>query len=145
MLDCLPISFVGAYSEAGEYRLLNTNLPRERLPSTTIDFSCASASLDRVSKIQIFYVPGTLFCRGIIFQYDDGLRRALGQCRVGIDEIQVYARPSHICFIHTTYRQPHMDTEFQGVKVLSTIFDQDHNHEGTSWTCCEMSGVLEMK
>ncbi|POR32421.1 Uncharacterized protein TPAR_07376 [Tolypocladium paradoxum] len=140
--DGLPISFVGAYSEDEGHRLQDTNLSHERSPSTAITPSFSSASLERASRIQIFYISETAICRGIIIQYEDGLRRALGQCRLGIDPVQEFAMPTHLCFSNATFRQPRMDEELRGVSVVSTTAKRIHDHKGPCWTCCEMTGFL---
>jgi hypothetical protein len=102
----------------------------------------SSASLDNVASIQIFNDERAGLCKGIIIEYNNGLERALGQCRIGVDSMQSLAQPSHICFAHVTYYRPNTEVQLCGVKVESTTKPK-HKHNGMGWKCRAMKGILE--
>ncbi|EXL82441.1 hypothetical protein FOPG_04658 [Fusarium oxysporum f. sp. conglutinans race 2 54008] len=59
--------------------------------SSTITHSCrctllqTQLPLQGTIRIDIFTCKTTGLCRGMLFEYDDGAQRAVGQCRIGID------------------------------------------------------------
>lgn len=106
------------------------------------DASFSSASLDNVAGIQIFNDKGTGLCKGIIIEYNNGLERALGQCRIGVDSLQRLAQPSHICLAHVMYYRLNTEVKLSGVKVESTT-RAIHEHNGIGWKCHVVRGILE--
>lgn len=102
----------------------------------------SSASLDNVANVQIFNDERVGLCRGIIIEYKNGLERALGQCRIGLDAMQSLAQPSHICFANVTYYRPNTEFQLLGVRVESTTKPM-HEHNGMDWKCHAMESMLE--
>lgn len=138
--DELSISFIGAFSTG--YCLQNYSLPKG-LPLMKVQTSPSLASLERVLCMQVFYISDTMICRGIIIERDNGTKQTLGQCRIGMDRIQAYNNPSHICFASATPRQCEAHGLREALEVVATTVTKDHNHQEDGWTCCEMRGILK--
>lgn len=66
--------------------------------------------------------------------YKNGLRRALGECRLGVDQVEEYERPAYICFNLA---------QDQGLQVVCTTTGAIHHHNSVGWTCCQMRGSME--
>ncbi|PSR77849.1 hypothetical protein BD289DRAFT_137376 [Coniella lustricola] len=83
-------------------RRVNDHEPRpfSRIPSppvkvyNTTYFS--SAPTCGILKAYVFEDNTTGFCRGILFEYEGYIRRAVGQCRLGVDRSKEYKMPSFI-------------------------------------------------
>lgn len=57
-----------------------------------------SAPLDNVTRLQVLGDPGTGCCHAILLDYANGSRRALGNCRLGVDPvIETYPHPARLC------------------------------------------------
>ena len=56
-----------------------------------VNFS--AAPLDNVALAKVFHQEGRSYCRGLLFVYQDGAQRALGDCRVGVDPYETYETP----------------------------------------------------
>lgn len=61
----------------------------------------SSASLENILHIQVFTDTSTKLCKGIMIEYNNGLKRALGQCRLGMDSVQSYKKPSNLSYAST--------------------------------------------
>ncbi|KAI1392105.1 uncharacterized protein F4822DRAFT_115524 [Hypoxylon trugodes] len=98
----------------------------------------SSAPLENVRKARVFYSNYTNYCSGILLYYENGSQRALGQCRVLIDNERSFAKPTHICFCNTKNR----DYLF-GSKPLWLVveFRNSACNHTEDWTCSKMSGV----
>lgn len=58
----------------------------------------SSASLANVASTETFHDPEEGSCKGIIIRYEDGVERALGQCRIGVDPSTVCIDPKQIWY-----------------------------------------------
>jgi hypothetical protein len=97
--------------------------------------SYSSAPLSNVIRAQIFYKSGRVSaCRGILLEYRDGSKRALGQCKLGVDPSKECMDPTQLC-----YNNLRKNT----VQVKISNGTSHPRHEETGWTCCSMRGVLE--
>ncbi|KAK8001404.1 hypothetical protein PG991_013626 [Apiospora marii] len=57
-----------------------------------------SAPLDNVTRLQVLGDPGSGHCHAVLLDYANGSRRALGNCRLGVDPvIGTYLEPARIC------------------------------------------------
>lgn len=70
--------------------------PTPNNPSFPSYFSWAP--LDGVRSAQVFQVPDSGRCRGIIFRYRNGGARAVGECRVGVDPVRLTTEPMTLYF-----------------------------------------------
>ena len=57
-----------------------------------------SAPLKDAIEATVFYSDRTFFyCRGAMFTYKSGLQRAVGECRVGVDECETFSVVGGLC------------------------------------------------
>lgn len=112
--------------------------PNSFIPHNTL-FS--AAPLKNVVQATVFHRPGTNLSSGVLFDYENGGRRAVGECRIGHDSSTTYAKPRAMCVRLERYEQgPHLlsrpavQVEFFG--------DEEHSHAQPYWSCYEMSGTL---
>ncbi len=100
------------------------------------------APLENVTRLHMFKDRERGLCRGILLEYRNGARRTVGQCRIGMDHVDVCTSPTAICFSPQTYCQPGSEAKRQALLIAST--DQlDHMHDDKGWACCKMKGKLE--
>jgi hypothetical protein len=59
------------------------------------------APLEGVRQVRVFYEDDGIHCAGMLFEYENGGQRALGQCRVHVARSRTYERPSSIAYAHT--------------------------------------------
>lgn len=112
-------------------------LPAFTFPPQPFDSaSYSSAPLTDVIRTQVFHEEEGSRCRGILLEYRNGSKRALGQCKVGVDQNQECTEPACIC-----YRNSFGNGQ-QSVQVHISK-ERSHRHEEEDWICCNMRGVLE--
>ncbi|KAL7895785.1 hypothetical protein HDV63DRAFT_401081 [Trichoderma sp. SZMC 28014] len=101
--------------------------------------SYSSAPLSNVIRAQVFSDRrlSDPVCRGILLEYRDGSKRALGQCKLGVDRSEECMNPAQLCY--TSVVMNHANN----VKVEVFNGSSHPAHEETGWTCCFMTGVLE--
>lgn len=58
----------------------------------------SSAPLSGVKMVSVFWSE-TGECMGAELEYEDGGRRAVGEVRLGVDEVRVTERPRRVCFV----------------------------------------------
>ncbi|KAI1042372.1 hypothetical protein LB505_010984, partial [Fusarium chuoi] len=79
--------------------------PPKTLSTITHSCSCTllqtRVPLQGTTRIDIFTCKATGFCRGMLFEYEDGAQRAVGQCRIGIDNVTTHINPTRICYSDT--------------------------------------------
>ncbi|KAK5997944.1 hypothetical protein PT974_00312 [Cladobotryum mycophilum] len=89
----------GAYPRAGELVRREVPLPRSPFRESFI----STAPLGNVYKTQVFSERKTQKCMGIIFEYRDGSTRAIGQCRLGVDNVETCVEPTRLCYYATQF------------------------------------------
>lgn len=127
-----PLFFVGACTANSR------NQPESVVikPVTTTTQYAASAPLASAVKIELFSIPGTSTCRGILIHYSSGLCRALGECRLAVDQVDDYEMPIRLCFTSAAVASP---------RVICSAAESPHSHHAygnLGWTCCKMEGLL---
>lgn len=104
----------------------------------------SSASLEHVLNAHVFTDEFSGLCKGILIEYKNGLKRSLGQCRLGMDYVRTYENPSRLSYA-STYR-PTCQTHSVPLKGAHVVFDyQDQvffEEEGLIWEHYEMKGDL---
>lgn len=137
------VSFIGAdpIIKGGDEVGLNPISPMKDPPFKYACFS--SASLENVIQAAVFYDGTTRHCKGIIIDYCNGTRRALGQCRLGLDRVQRCNHPSHLFYAPTTYHDV-SGHELLAVNVaFATEFEYEQRAANTlHWVDCKMEGIL---
>lgn len=98
--------------------------------------SYSSARLSNVIRAQVFYGKrfSTSICRGVLLEYRDGSKRALGECKLGVDRIEECFEPTHFCYNSVLKNN---------VQVKTSDGSSHPTHEENGWTCCLMKGVME--
>jgi hypothetical protein len=101
--------------------------------------SYSSAPLSNVIRTQVFIGKqlSASVCRGIILEYKDGSKRALGQCKLGVDRSEECMNPAQLCYTPVTKHN------MKHVQVKGFDESSHPSHEETEWTCCLMKGTLE--
>jgi hypothetical protein len=114
------------------------NLPDDLHPRMQHSY----ASLENVASVCVYYRPGTGLCRGILFYYDNGGQRAVGQCRLHVDPCETYKRPSSIALLQWSSSlvagsggYPRENTRVR--------FNGPGRHPGQQWAQYAMTGTLE--
>lgn len=65
----------------------------------------SSASLEGILNVHVFTVSQNKFCKGILIEYENGSKRALGQCRLGLDQVQSWHRPLSMHYMPVEYER----------------------------------------
>lgn len=114
------------------------------------------APLENVAVVRMFFGgDDDLLCKNLLFIYANGAERALGQCRLQVDEYREYLNPSRFCSLRTkvsTQRSEGMggvdEDEDDGCWGLQIVFADDNHdtstcsHEKGEWECFSMVGTL---
>ncbi|KAK5630102.1 hypothetical protein RRF57_005817 [Xylaria bambusicola] len=134
-----PISIFGAYPSPG------SDIPLFETPEFEPDITGAYFSWAPLSDIQLvntFYDEDTGLCKGIIFHYRNGGSRALGQCRLNVDQSMTVIEPCVLCFQSASYSTSAGRSQRHGVRVEVTR-DGAHEHSDSGWKCLPIgNGVL---
>ncbi|KAL2017530.1 hypothetical protein VTK56DRAFT_2022 [Thermocarpiscus australiensis] len=141
-----PVSTVGACSPLASVRRLEVPLELSLLDEPRLqDAYYSSAPLKDVVHVRVFCHEQTGFCRGILLGYENGAQRALGECRVGVDRVTVYARPVLICFRNSLENsEPRAREAFKLVTVECTS-SAEHSHRDEGWECCSLPSALPLE
>ena len=138
------VSYLAAYPRGGEKpsSSLGETHPFDR-PQSAIPFRMAnysSASLEGVVRARTFLRQND-DCRAIVLEYSNGSQRAMGDCRLGIDPVEIWNTPTCICIFKTTYNPRPLAVALQVVKVRFS--EREHQHTEPGWTCHAMRGNIE--
>jgi hypothetical protein len=95
-----PVRFFGAYCGPPLDKAYPKPFRLEKPGPCPIDDDAyfSWAPLCAVSSTLVFYDQNTGFCRGIVFRYQNGGSRAVGQCRLQVDPAESVVRPVRFCF-----------------------------------------------
>ncbi|EJP67099.1 uncharacterized protein BBA_03673 [Beauveria bassiana ARSEF 2860] len=112
----------------------------------------STARLEMVRLAVVYNDPLTHCCRGIMFYYDCGKRRAVGECRIGVDVARSCANPTHFMYAEKEYILPDSRTRYEGT-VLEMVDDVNRayarnpviNSISAAWRPAAMSGRLEFR
>ncbi|KAL7921836.1 hypothetical protein ACQKWADRAFT_294567 [Trichoderma austrokoningii] len=102
------------------------------------------ASLERVVRAQVFTETGTSVCRGILLEYEDGIKRTLGQCRLGFDSVRCYEYPTTFCCM--TAKDSCVRPNKYEYSHVHVAFDSEHGllvEEDVKWETYPMKGTLQ--
>ncbi|KAH8758031.1 hypothetical protein F5883DRAFT_357265, partial [Diaporthe sp. PMI_573] len=89
--------------------------PRQQDTRSLVYFS--SAPVAKVTSIHVFRQFGCLLCQGILFKYENGGQRAIGQCRIGDDKSNKCAQPLMVCINAASYETDGWGRMVEGVQV----------------------------
>lgn len=83
--------------------------PVDVTPSLPPKAFFSSAPLEGILNVHVFTVWGG-FCKGILIEYENGSKRALGQCRLGLDRVQSWHKPLSMRYVPGEYQRNDSDT-----------------------------------
>ncbi|CAG7559849.1 unnamed protein product [Fusarium equiseti] len=137
--DVGPATIFGTYPREGQKREISPPFPDSwsASPSFIPHVHCYSAPLDNVSCMHVLEDDGGK-CNGFLLEYNDGAQRALGNCRLGVDRMVKYWKPSRICLMGGPQGSPRLPMSY-----VEAGNDDEHEHELLGWTCNPCHGVLE--
>ncbi|KAI1298567.1 hypothetical protein F5Y03DRAFT_367802 [Xylaria venustula] len=134
-----PISIFGAYPSPGGDTLL---FEAQEFEPDIAGAYFSWAPLSYIQSVNTFYDRDTRLCKGIIFRYRNGGSRALGQCRLNVDQSIIVIEPRVLCFLSTSYSTSAGRLRRHGVRVEVTR-DDAHEHSDSGWKCLPLgNGVL---
>lgn len=137
------VSFIGAGTIGETASGIQPNIT-DPLPHARNSF----APLERVVKAHVFTNNESDGCRGILLEYEDGIKRALGQCRLGFYLVQCYEYPTKLCHMPVKYfwagsRGYHG----KGVRVTfdseNGLFAEEDAEDAAKWEIYPMKGTLQ--
>ncbi|PTB45506.1 hypothetical protein M441DRAFT_131140 [Trichoderma asperellum CBS 433.97] len=90
----------------------------------------SSASLEGILDVHVFTVGWKKLCKGILVEYENGSKRALGQCRLGLDEVQSWHKPLSMHYMPEDYERNVCDLirETRTSKSAVVTFDSESSH-----------------
>jgi hypothetical protein len=119
----------------------------EPLPIPFRDAYRSSAPLDAsVAVIHVFHNAHNPddFCKGMLIEYQNGGKRALGECRLGVDPVKVYDAPGCICILNEIHRDEgrrrwpsRYRIKSPSVARVSCTADLGHVHHEDGWLCVQ--------
>lgn len=139
-----PILVAGVAPRLDEYVTPPFAVPP--LPPTLDDTLCFScAPLENVTSAQIFNHVETRQCHGILLEYNNGGRRAVGQCRMGLDSFTETLKPNLFTYVDDIYEVPNTSAAFHGIRAAFFNGEGgDTETEARGWTKVPMKGSMRM-
>ncbi|KAH7157708.1 hypothetical protein B0J13DRAFT_177197 [Dactylonectria estremocensis] len=101
----------------------------------------SSAPLERVVCTKAYYDPQTRHCKGILFEYNDKTKMAVGQCRVELDPFETCQTPSHMCYSVQQCGESD-DMAINAATVRFITRKEYDDEENSTWERCSMTGTL---
>lgn len=142
--ELLPLSIIGTYTEENVRTIPQKTFEDPHVcdpPFVNAFFSLAP--LTSVVRLGVFKHGQSGLCVGILLDYENGGRRSVGQCRVGVDEVDYYAKPAYICLHGEPYFETESSVSLQSTSVQCTSCGDAHIHDTLGWACFPVEGELE--
>ncbi|KAI1157820.1 hypothetical protein F5B18DRAFT_665679 [Nemania serpens] len=96
------------------------------------DAHLSMAPLEGIRLVDVFYDQDSRHCRGMVFHYQNGGCRAVGQCRISEDSTKQFTQPSQLCFRIDSARGNHGST----LSAVQMDWKADpHVHDEKGWEC----------
>ena len=100
----------------------------------------SSASLEDVRSTRVFHDQNWHRC-GVLIEYKNGAQQAVGQCRIGIDDVEYTESPRYLFLACFTYLREGTKVQLPGYKIR--FAKEAKEYEGSlDWY--HMTGVLEL-
>lgn len=116
------------------------------------DMLVSSASLEGILNVHVFSDKQRNLCKGILIEYEDGSKRALGQCRLGWDSVTSWRRPLSIFYVPVSYKGVEPDDFLTSARIhkgVRVAFDSESSHVAEDGTLeghfHEMKGCLNFR
>lgn len=146
-----PASVFGTYSqEADDDAVFFPFPPAQPGDAPFPQANLSTAPLKDVTRMQVLEDGETGFCNGLMLDYANGARRALGSCRLGVDSVKTYEKPLRVSYAAVRY-EPRLssakartgpDGKLQAVRVEGDC-DGGLAGDGVVWASVVMEGVME--
>ncbi|KAJ3475396.1 hypothetical protein NLG97_g9475 [Lecanicillium saksenae] len=112
----------------------------------------STARLEQVKLAEVYHDPRTRCCRGIMFYYENGKRRAVGECRIGVDVVRSCEYPTHFMYSEKEYLLPDSRTRYEGTVIemtddITRVYS-DNSMVATisaAWRPAAMAGRIEFR
>ncbi|OAA57936.1 hypothetical protein SPI_06821 [Niveomyces insectorum RCEF 264] len=137
------VEILGAYSGKVQPREESHCITQSVVPAVPSAISTqfpdtyvSSAPLSDVKAVRVFTDKVKGICRGLLLWYGNGGVRALGECRICVDESLLVKSPAVICYRKLRYRA-YRYASHDGVVVDAGGATQ-HHHAEDGWTCHEV-------
>ncbi|KAK3941536.1 hypothetical protein QBC46DRAFT_430920 [Diplogelasinospora grovesii] len=140
----------------GDVKEVKDWLPPRRLPfakpgpSPIEDHAYFSwAPLGGVASTLVFYDQRTGSCRGIVFHYQNGGSRAVGECRLHVDPAESVVRPARLCFRADSCPSRYHSTRNRMIDMVQVKFEQgaaptnDAETDIDGWKSRPMKGLVK--
>ncbi|KAL1848313.1 hypothetical protein VTK73DRAFT_10163 [Phialemonium thermophilum] len=137
-LEMQRVPLIGAYSSACGKVALPPYFAAPHLEPDTDEIYFSWAPLDAIESIRVFRDELGL-CRGMILRYENGGLRAVGQCRLHLDESVLAIKPSALCYRPTTYTVSKWGWRRPGV-LVELAAEAAHAHKSSDWECIPLAG-----
>jgi hypothetical protein len=156
------VQLVGTYCRASTSSTegLPDNFPLDKFePSPVSDGAILEevyfswAPLEGVASTVVFRDQDTGYCKGILFRYLNGGSRAIGECRLQVDPVEIFDEPSLLCVqikghrarwnrAQTLYNvrvafQQSSEHEHEHQRKALVLSEANHDEE---WKCFPMRG-----
>ncbi|KAJ4003793.1 hypothetical protein NW752_011916 [Fusarium irregulare] len=137
--DTGPSTIFGTYPREEEKREVSPPFPDpwSSNPATIPHVQYYSAPLQNVRSMNVLEDDGGK-CNGLLLEYNNGAQRALGNCRLGVDRMVKYWKPSRFCQMGGPLGSPRL-----GISYVEAGNNDEHEHELQGWTCSPFKGVVE--
>ncbi|KAM0560011.1 hypothetical protein ACHAPJ_003968 [Fusarium lateritium] len=140
--DVGPATVFGTYPrERHDDAFPSFRHPWSNKPPLHEHVNLSSAPLKDVTRMQVLEDEESGFCKAILLEYGNGARRALGNCRLGIDRARTCLNPSRICYRPSGHASG-IRRDIPAVRVQAACGSTHHHDEG-DWICSAMEGVVE--
>ncbi|KAL3602902.1 hypothetical protein FPOAC2_07218 [Fusarium poae] len=138
-----PVTFFGAYCKPTCQPELPSPFPLVRSSPNPLGAEAyfSWASLDCISSTLTFKDRETGFCKGIMFQYQNGGCRTVGQCRWHLDLVTRVEHP-HVFQYKTESYPSRWNTLLHAVRVKFQHHSQDQRAD-EDWKCQPLNGFVQ--
>ncbi|KAK1245515.1 hypothetical protein MKX08_005144 [Trichoderma sp. CBMAI-0020] len=133
------VSFIGAGTMGEAASAVLPNIPEP------FHYKCNSfAPLERVVKAHVFTDNKSDKCRGILLEYENGIKRALGQCRLGLYPVRCYEYPTRLCSTSVKSIRNKYGWPDKGIRVtFGSEAGMSTEEDATKWEIFPMKGILQ--
>lgn len=134
------VIMLGTYPATGKQASIQPLEPFSEAVNRRFRPYFSAAPLQNIKSTQVFQNDRG-YCYGILFEYTNGSRQAVGQCRVGLDTPTYCAEPKSMWIKHCTYCQVGRD-ELQRVQVEVGRSEKPKRPSQGDWRPFSLTGVL---
>ncbi|KAI5924935.1 hypothetical protein F4810DRAFT_700405 [Camillea tinctor] len=138
-----PVPFFGAYCRVLSHPPKPISVPKAGQHPLGESAYFSWAPLKDISSVEVFYDESGERCRGIMFHYLNGGRRAVGQCRLHVDHVKQFFQPQGLCFRVDTHTSPPNRVNYIVVTYTVEISFEDTKRGTEGWSYRPLDGILK--